>query len=68
MKKDIFISHASEDKNKIVEPLVQTLEENGISCWYDKKDIAWGDSIVGEVSEGLISSKYVVFIITREHF
>jgi len=65
MKKDIFISHASEDKNEIVEPLVQTLEENGISCWYDKKDIAWGDSIVGEVSEGLISSKYVVFIITR---
>ena len=65
MKKDIFISHASEDKNEIVEPLVQTLEKNGISCWYDKKDITWGDSIVEEVSKGLISSKYVVFIITR---
>ena len=65
MKKDIFISHASEDKKEIVEPLVQVLEANDISCWYDKQDIGWGDSIVAEVSEGLKSSKYVVFIITR---
>lgn len=65
MTKEIFISHASEDKKEIVEPLVQVLKENGISCWYDKDDIAWGDSIVGEISEGIESSKYVVFIITR---
>ena len=65
MKKDVFISHASEDKQEIVEPLVQVLKKNGISCWYDKDDIGWGDSIVGEVSGGLESSKYVVFIITR---
>ncbi len=65
LKKDVFISHASEDKKDIVEPLVQVLKENGIRCWYDKDDIGWGDSIVGEVNDGLESSKYVVFIITR---
>lgn len=64
MKKDIFISHASEDK-EIVEPLVQVLKANSINCWYDKEDIAWGDSIVGKVSDGLVTSKYVIFIITR---
>lgn len=63
--RDVFISHASEDKVTIVEPLVETLETNGISCWYDKKDIGWGDSIVGKINEGLETSKYVVFIISR---
>jgi len=65
VEKDIFISHASEDKQEIVEPLVQTLESHNISCWYDKKDIGWGDSIVGKINEGLESSKYVVFIISQ---
>ncbi|HHH54646.1 MAG TPA: TIR domain-containing protein, partial [Bacteroidetes bacterium] len=45
MKKDIFISHASEDKHTIIEPLVQILEQNGISYWYDNEDIGWGDNI-----------------------
>jgi hypothetical protein len=63
--KDIFISHASEDKQSIVEPLVKTLESNNISCWYDKNDIGWGDSIVGKINDGLESSKYVVFIISQ---
>lgn len=65
MKKNVFISHASEDKENIVDPLVQVLKENGISCWYDKEDIAWGDSIAGKVSKGLESSQYVIFIITQ---
>lgn len=62
---DVFISHASEDKESIVEPLVQILEENNISCWYDKKDIGWGDSIIEKINEGLETSKYVVFIISQ---
>jgi hypothetical protein len=62
---DIFISHASEDKQTIVEPLVKVLEDNGISYWYDKNDIGWGDSIVAKINEGLETSKYIVFIISR---
>ncbi len=65
MNKDIFISHASEDKEAIVEPLVQILEQNDISCWYDKHEIGWGDSIAGKINEGLDTSKYVVFILSH---
>jgi hypothetical protein len=33
----IFLSHASEDKEKIVVPFIECLEEGGISnIWYDK--------------------------------
>jgi len=62
---DVFISHASEDKETIVEPLVQLLEENGISCWYDKKDIGWGDSIVESISDGLKKSKYALVVLSE---
>ena len=62
---DVFISHASEDKETIVEPLVQLLEENGISCWYDKKDIGWGDSIVESISNGLKKSKYALVVLSE---
>ena len=62
---DVFISHASEDKDAIVEPLVQLLEEHNISCWYDKKDIGWGDSIVNSISNGLKKSKYALVILSE---
>ena len=62
---DVFISHASEDKETIVEPLVQLLEENGISCWYDKKDIGWGDSIIDSINDGLKKSKYALVVLSE---
>ena len=65
LKKDIFISYASEDKKEIIEPLVQLLEENEISYWYDKKDIAFGDNIVDQFNEGLEKSKYVMLVISK---
>lgn len=62
---DVFISHASEDKESIVEPLVQVLKENGISCWYDDNDIGWGDSLSDSINNGLKKSQYVLVVLSE---
>jgi hypothetical protein len=57
-KKNIFISHASEDKERVVEPFIQCLEQDGITnIWYDKDQIEGGDLVVQRINEGLSTSK-----------
>ncbi len=62
--RDIFICHASEDKNEIVRPLVEALSQAGISCWYDEAEIIWGDSITQKVNDGLAKSRYVIVVFS----
>jgi len=56
--RDIFICHASEDKQAIVRPLVAAFKAQKISCWVDEAEIRWGDSITQKVNEGLAQSRY----------
>ena len=62
--RDIFVCHASEDKEDVVWPLVEAFTAAGISCWYDEAEIQWGDSITQKVNEGLASSKFVVVVFS----
>lgn len=63
--RDVFLCHASEDKQAIVDPLRAELEKAGISCWYDRAEITWGDSLTHKVNEGLRTSRYVVVVLSR---
>jgi hypothetical protein len=63
-KRDVFICHASEDKTLIVEPLVAALSRRGVSVWYDRTHIGWGDSISGSINEGLRTSRYVLVVLS----
>ena len=47
---DVFICHASDDKENVVEPLFHHLDSAGIRCWYDRGEIMWGDSVVGKIN------------------
>ena len=40
---DAFISHASEDKDDFVRPLVSALEAAGFDIWYDEFSLKVGD-------------------------
>lgn len=62
--RDVFICHASEDKDEIVRPIVEACTQAGISCWYDEAEIEWGDSITEKVNEGLVKSRYVVVVFS----
>ena len=63
--KDIFICHASEDKEIIVKPLLVALDKENISYWYDEAEIKWGDSIPNKINEGLRISRYVIVILSN---
>ena len=62
---DVFISHASEDKEEFVEPLYQALKAIGITSFYDKESIPWGGSIREKVDSGLSHSKMGIVVISK---
>ena len=61
---DVFICHASDDKEQVAEPIYRYLDSVGIRCWYDRGEILWGDSIVGKINEGLRSSRYAIVVVS----
>ncbi|NLI01476.1 MAG: toll/interleukin-1 receptor domain-containing protein [Chthonomonadales bacterium] len=68
VKWDVFICHASEDKDEVVRPLVRLLEEKGISCWVDEQELTIGDSLRQKIDEGLAHSRYAVVVLSEAFF
>lgn len=64
---DIFISHASEDKDAIARPLYNALIAKGISVWFDEAVIKLGDSLRRKIDEGLSKCRYGLVILSP-HF
>ncbi len=65
---DIFISHASKDKNKYVDKLYKAINDTGVTVFYDKESISWGDSITEKINEGLDNCKRAVVVISKNFF
>lgn len=63
--RDFFICHASEDKEAVVQPMIEALKAHGFSCWYAEEQIGWGDSITELINEGMKRSRYVICIISK---
>jgi RNA-directed DNA polymerase len=66
--RDVFISHASEDKNDIAKPLADALIAAGVSVWYDEYEIKWGDSLLQVIDRGLANSRYGIVILSKNFF
>jgi hypothetical protein len=65
---DVFISHASEDKDDIARPLAQALRDNGYRVWYDEFALTVGDSLRRSIDHGLTQSDFGVVILSRSFF
>ena len=65
---DVFISHASEDKNAIARPLAQALANRGYQVWYDEFTLRVGDSLPQEIDRGLAACLYGVVILSPHFF
>jgi hypothetical protein len=66
MKWDVFISHASEDKEAFVRPLAAALQEKGIRVWLDELVLTVGDSLRRSIDDGLARSRYGVVVISPD--
>jgi hypothetical protein len=64
---DVFISHASEDKDEFVRPLASLLKENHLEVWYDEFSLKVGDSLRRSIDRGLSRSRFGVVVISP-HF
>lgn len=65
---DFFISHASEDKETIAEPLAKALISRGAKVWLDKYAMTVGDSLRQSIDDGLAHSRYGVVILSEIYF
>jgi CRP-like cAMP-binding protein len=61
---DLFLSHASEDKDPIARPLYAALTAKGISVWFDEATLELGDSLREKIEEGLSKCRYGVVILS----
>jgi hypothetical protein len=63
---DVFISHASEDKDEVVRPLAYALRKNGLKVWYDEFELKIGDSLRRKIDIGLSKSKFGIVVLSKD--
>lgn len=67
-KYDVFICHASEDKESFVSVLAVKLRNKGFKVWYDDFTLSLGDSLRRKISHGLAHSRYGVVVLSKKFF
>lgn len=65
-KFDVFISHASEDKETVVRPIYEALQKAGINSFLDEVNMEWGDSLTEKINHALGQSKFVLAVLSKD--
>lgn len=66
MHPKVFVSHASEDKERFVTEFSTKLRENGVDAWLDKWEMLPGDSLVDKIfEEGLKEAEAVIIVLSN---
>ena len=64
---DVFICHATEDKEPFVRELAEELSKS-LKVWYDDFSLSLGDSLRRKIDKGIESSRYGVVILSENFF
>lgn len=65
---DVFVSHASEDKEGFVDELVKELQNQNLNVWYDKNELAIGDDLRQNIIRGIEFSLTGVVVLSPHFF
>ena len=65
---DVFISHATEDKDDVVRPLAQALINQNLRVWYDEFELRIGDSLRRKIDAGLAQSRFGIVVLSHAFF
>jgi len=65
---DLFVCHASEDKDDFVRPLVNEMRNRGLKVWYDEYSLTLGDSLQRSITKGLNQSRYGLVVLSPAFF
>lgn len=61
---DVFISHASEDKDEVARPLAELLTDRGVKVWFDELSIGWGQPLRRAIERGIANTTFGLVIIS----
>jgi hypothetical protein len=62
----VFVSHASEDKERFVLKFATKLRECGIDAWVDRWEMLPGDSLVDKIfEEGIKNAQALIIVLSR---
>lgn len=65
---DVFISHASEDKDTVARPLSDLLIERGNTVWLDEIEMRVGARLRRSIDRAVASSRYAVVVLSPTFF
>jgi len=66
MHPKVFISHASEDKDRFVLAFAERLRASGVDVWLDRWEMLPGDSLVDKIfEEGLRNAAAVIVVLSN---
>lgn len=68
MEHDVFICHASEDKDELVRPLAAALKGEHVDVWYDEFSLKVGDSLRQSIDRGLAGARFGVVVLSPAFF
>lgn len=67
-KYDVFISHASADKEDYVDLLAVAVKRLGINVFYDTDVLSWGDRWKEVILKGTADSEFAIIVISKNFF
>jgi len=65
---DVFVCHASEDKDSVVRPLAEGLRHEGLTVWYDEFELRIGASLRRSIDAGLANSRFGAVVLSESFF
>lgn len=67
-KYDVFLSHASEDKDDVAHPLAEHLRRHGLRVWFDEFELRIGDNLVAKLNAGISASRFGILVLSKDFF
>jgi hypothetical protein len=65
---DVFVCHASEDKEAFVKPLAEALRKQNLKVWYDEFELRLGDSLRQSIDKGLRDARFGIVVLSHAFF
>lgn len=63
----VFVSHASEDKNRFVTDFARRLIGKGVDAWYAEWEMKPGDNLIDKIfEEGIGSSEALIVVLSNK--
>lgn len=61
---DVFVSHASPDKDGFVRPFAEALESHGLQVWFDEFVLTPGSSLRRSIDDGIRKARYAIVVLS----